>query len=140
MLGLLCTSPTDLSTELGFVLTLPRFQRTHITSNAVGLLLHWALDPAPHGLALRSVAWKANALNAASVRAAERMGFRREGLLRWDRVLPAAKSAAGGNGRGVREGDPKPECLGRDTVLLSLCWDDWEGGAREVVDARMQRI
>ncbi|KAJ6564631.1 acyl-CoA N-acyltransferase [Mycena capillaripes] len=138
-IGLLDTSATNLSTEIGFVITLPRFQRTHITGNAAGLLLHWTLDaPAEGGLGLRRVAWKANTQNARSVRAAERLGFRREGVLKWDRVLPEWK-AEGGNGGGARDGDPKPGCLGRDTMLLSLCWDDWESGARESLNEIMQR-
>ncbi|KAJ7687697.1 acyl-CoA N-acyltransferase [Mycena rosella] len=139
IIGLLDTSPAHLSTELGFVITLPRFQRTHVTSGATGLLLRWALDAlAAGGLGLRRVAWKANTLNVSSVRAAERMGFRQEGVLRWERALPAWKTEAG-NGGGMREGDTLPNCVGRDTVLLSLCWDDWEGGARESVNAIMQR-
>ncbi|KAJ6598163.1 acyl-CoA N-acyltransferase [Mycena vulgaris] len=133
-IGFLDTSPANRSTEIGFVITLPRFQRTHVTSGAVGLLLRFALE----GLGLRRVAWKANAWNARSVRAAERMGFRQEAVLRWDRVLPAWKTE-GGNGGGVREGDPRTGCLGRDTVVLSLCWDDWEGGACEAVDAIIER-
>ncbi|KAJ7850679.1 acyl-CoA N-acyltransferase [Mycena olivaceomarginata] len=128
-IGLLATSPTNLSTEIGFVITLPRFQRTHVTSNAVGLLLRWTLEaPAEGGLGLRRVA----------VRVAERLGFRREGVMRWDTVLPAEK-IEGGNGGGIRGGDPKPRSLGRDTVFLSLCWDDWEAGARESVNEVMQR-
>ncbi|KAJ7504820.1 acyl-CoA N-acyltransferase [Mycena galericulata] len=140
-IGLLNTSAPLLSTELGFVITLPRFQRTHVTSNAAGLLLHWLLDtPARGGLGLRRVVWKANALNDGSVRAAERMGFRREALMRWDRVLPAWKTEAmGGNGGGVRAGDPREGCFGGDSVVLGLCWDDWEDGGREKVDAIMQR-
>ncbi|KAF8176347.1 acyl-CoA N-acyltransferase [Mycena galopus ATCC 62051] len=138
-IGLLDTSAANLSTEIGFVITLPRFQRTHVTSNAAGLLLQWTLNTsAEGGLGLRRVAWKANAHNTRSVHAAERLGFRQEGVLRWDRVLPAGKTD-GGNGGGVRAGDTKPDCLGRDTVLLSLCWDDWEGGARESVEEIMQR-
>jgi RimJ/RimL family protein N-acetyltransferase len=139
MIGLLATSPTNLSTEIGFVITLPRFQRTHVTSNAVGLLLRWTLEvPAEGGLGLRRVAWRANVHNARSVRAAERLGFRREGVFRWDTVLPAEK-IEGGNRGGIRAGDPKPRSLGRDTVFLSLCWDDWEAGARESVNEVMQR-
>jgi RimJ/RimL family protein N-acetyltransferase len=138
-IGLLDTSTANLSTEIGFVITFPRFQRTHVTANAAGLLLHWTLDsPAEGGLGLRRVAWKANSLNTRSVRAAERLGFRREAVLRWDRVLPEWK-AEGGNGGGVRMGDLKPSCLGRDTMLLSLCWDDWETGARELVNKIMER-
>ncbi|KAJ7040923.1 acyl-CoA N-acyltransferase [Mycena alexandri] len=139
IIGLLDTSAANLSTEIGFVITLPRFQRTHVTSNAAGLLLRWALElPAEGGLGLRRVAWKANAHNTRSVRAAERLGFRKEAVLRWDRVLPAWKTDSG-NGVGTRTGDSKAECAGRDTVVLSLCWDDWEAGARESVNSIIQR-
>jgi RimJ/RimL family protein N-acetyltransferase len=141
IIGFLETSAANLCTEIGFVITFPRFQRTHITSNAIGLLLHFALDlPAAGGLGLRRVAWKANAANAQSVRTAERMGFRKEGVVRWERALPKGKTAGGNAISGERaSGDPKRECLGRDTVLLSLCWDDWEEGGQEAVDAIMQR-
>ncbi|KAJ7794753.1 hypothetical protein B0H14DRAFT_3093722 [Mycena olivaceomarginata] len=120
-IGLLDTSAANLRTEVGFVITLPRFQRTHVTSNAAGLLLQWALEtPEAGGLGLRRVAWKANVHNAGSVRVAER-------------------EIEGGNGGGIRGGDPKPRSLGRDTVFLSLCWDDWEAGARESVNENSRR-
>ncbi|KAJ7444607.1 acyl-CoA N-acyltransferase [Mycena galericulata] len=138
-IGLINTDAANLCTEVGFIITLPRFQRTHVTSNAAGLLLRWVLDaPAAGGLGLRRVAWMANTQNVGSVRAAERLGFRREGVLRWDRVLPEWKAAAG-NGGTIRGGDSKPNCVGADSVVLGLCWDDWEGGAREAVDAIMRR-
>ncbi|KAJ7722896.1 acyl-CoA N-acyltransferase [Mycena maculata] len=140
-IGVLSTSALHLTSEIGFIITLPRFQRTHVTSNAAGLLLHFLLDvPAAGGLGLRRVAWKANTRNTQSVRAAERLGFRKEGVLRWDRVLPEWKTEAmGGNGGAARERDPRPKCLGGDSVVLGLCWDDWEGGVREAVDALMKR-
>ncbi|KAJ6506200.1 acyl-CoA N-acyltransferase [Mycena vitilis] len=132
------TSPASLSAEIG-IMTLPRFQRTHVTSNAAGLLLHWVLDaPAEGGLGLRRIVWTTNALNAVSVKTAERMGFRKEGVLRWHRTVPAAKAEVG-NGIALREGDPKPERVGGDTMILGLCWDDWEGGTRAAVDTVMQR-
>ncbi|KAJ7870147.1 hypothetical protein B0H14DRAFT_3107131 [Mycena olivaceomarginata] len=127
IIGFLDTSAVHLCTEIGFVITLPRFQRTHVTRRPRG------------GLGLRRVAWTANIHNAGSIRVAERLGFRREGVLRWERVLPMSRTEDVGNGGGARSGDPKYGCLGRDTLLLSLCWDDWEGGAREAVDAIMQR-
>ncbi|TFK38332.1 acyl-CoA N-acyltransferase [Crucibulum laeve] len=138
LMGLINTSPINLATEVGCIMILPPFQRTHISSNAVGLLLHYALDlPSAGGLGLRRVFWQANSLNTKSIRLAERMGLKLEGILRWDRVLPANKDA--GNGRGVREGDPRAGCLGRDTAMLGICWDDWEEGGREHVDKVMAR-
>ena len=84
---------------------------------------------------------QATAANQASIRLAEKMEFRiMEGTLRWDRVFPPDRKALGvGNGRAIRAGDSKRDCVGRDTVLLSLCWDDWEEGAREQVDMIMAR-
>ncbi|KAJ7112056.1 acyl-CoA N-acyltransferase [Mycena crocata] len=138
VIGLQDTSRDNLSTEIGFALTLPRFQRTHVTSHAIGVLLHWALDAAPRGLGLRRVAWRANALNEGSRRAAERMGFRFEGVTRWSRVLPAGKAEVS-NGRERRAEDARRECVGINTQVLALCWDDWEDGARGTVDAVIAR-
>ncbi|GLB43174.1 putative acetyltransferase (GNAT) domain containing protein [Lyophyllum shimeji] len=139
VIGFTDASAANLQAEVAFVMISPPFQRTHVTSNAIGLLLHYALDlPSEGGLGLRRVAWKASPANAASVKAAERMGFRREGLLRWHWVLPEGKET-GGNGRERRAGDPRPQALGRDTMVLSLCWDDWESSGRARVDAVMAR-
>lgn len=103
--------------------------------------MHYMLDlPERGGLGLRRVFWQANALNQPSRRLAERMGFRFEGVLRWDRVLPDNKQEFG-NGVKVREGDPRGDkCVGRDTAMFGHCWDDWEGGGREKVDAIMARV
>ncbi|KAG6372491.1 acetyltransferase [Boletus reticuloceps] len=134
-IGYLHGSPTHLSVEIGFIIILPPFQRTHVTTNAVALLLRYALDlptATPPGLGLRRVQWQSSEKNEASIRVAERMGFKREGLLRWDRVYMGGQGKAG-NGEDVREGDPMPDTLGRHTVLFALCWDDWENGGRERV-------
>ena len=70
---------------------------------------------------------------APSIAAAEKMGFVREGVLRWWWVLPPGKEAnAVEEGRG--EGD------GRDSVVLSLCWDRWVSGVRNAVVERMARV
>ena len=148
IIGLINTSVLNLATEIGCVVILPAFQRTHVASNAVGILLHYTLDlpssPSPvisfkgptNALGLRRIVWQAHHLNKGSIRLAERMGFKLEGVLRWDRVLP---SPTVGNGRDVRDGDPRKECVGRDTAMLSLCWDDWEESAKEVVDRAIAR-
>jgi RimJ/RimL family protein N-acetyltransferase len=137
-IGLLETSTINLSTEIGFILILPSFQRTHVTSNAIGLLLRYALDPASEGgLGLRRVAWKASPNNLPSIRAAERLGFKQEGVARWAFVLPEGKR--NGNGLERRNEDPKKNCLGRDTMVLSVCWDEWEDGGRMHANAVMAR-
>lgn len=130
VIGLLNTSPDHLSTELGFVFTIPPFQRTHVTTHGAGLLLTWCFDE----LKLRRVQWQANDGNERSWRAAEKLGFVKEGVKRWERVLPPGKG-----GHIPRIGDPKEQYGGRHTVLLAICWDDWENGAREHVQQRMAR-
>lgn len=141
VIGFLNTSAPNLATEIGFVIILPPFQRTHVTSNTIGLLLNFTLNPPspsqPEALGLRRVVWTANAANKVSIRAAERMGFTVESMLRWDRVLPLDRE---GNGLTLREGDPKKEHQGRDTAVLSLCWDDWEAGVKERVKEMMNRV
>ncbi|KAF2801291.1 putative GNAT family acetyltransferase [Mytilinidion resinicola] len=125
--------------EIAHVNYLPKFQRTFVGSNVNGLLLHYALDAPPNGLGLRRVQWHANGNNKASIVAAQRMGFRFEGIIRWHRVLPAGKE---GNGAGEEDLPPvvgKKLGPGRHTASLSICWDDWKDGARDKVDALMNR-
>ncbi|KAJ6531788.1 hypothetical protein B0H19DRAFT_1325931 [Mycena capillaripes] len=133
VLGLIHTSLRNLSTEIACVICFPEFQRTLVNTNAVGILLRYCLDlPENGGLGVRRVQWTVNPANAASVRAAERMGMKVEGTLRWTWVLPEGKEGkAAGAGRG--------EVVGRDSVLLAICWDDWEHGGREHVERIMER-
>ena len=130
IIGLLNTSPTNLSTEIGFVITLPQFQRTHVTTHAIGVLLQWLFDD----VRLRRIQWQADEVNKKSQNAAMRMGFRLEMVKRWDRALPPGKE-----GSKPREGDPKPDWVGRHSAVLAICWDDWEGGGKEVVQRLMDR-
>ncbi|KIJ66383.1 hypothetical protein HYDPIDRAFT_86222 [Hydnomerulius pinastri MD-312] len=134
------TSAQFLVTEIGFVVILPKFQRTHVTTHACGLLLQYALDlpSSPGGgLGLRRVQWQASNLNVPSVKAAKAMGFKFEGVLRWDRVMPGDRTGLGEIK--LREGDPMPGTLKRDTAMLAVCWDDWEEGGREMLLKRMDR-
>jgi len=123
LIGLKNTSPANLSAEIGWILVFPAFQRTYVTSNAIGLVLHYCLElpsaPKRPGLGLQRVQWTTHTDNEASRRAAKRMGFREEGVLRWSWV--------------IREGDPKSPQAGRNSAILSLCADDWENGGREHV-------
>jgi RimJ/RimL family protein N-acetyltransferase len=67
------------STEIGFVITLKSAQRTHVTSNAVGMLMKYALnlpsDPTFPGLGLRRVQWTCDSGNKPSLTTAKRLGF-----------------------------------------------------------------
>ncbi|KAL0579245.1 hypothetical protein V5O48_002749 [Marasmius crinis-equi] len=133
------SSAPDLSTEIGCIVVFPQFQRTHITSNAVGLMMHYALDlPEEGGIGCRRLEWRANANNSASVRLAQKMGFVLEGVMKWHRAIPQAK-AIGHNGSTIRKGDPRAEHLARDSAILAIYWDIWENGGREQVDQRMAR-
>ncbi|KAK7015204.1 hypothetical protein VNI00_019154 [Paramarasmius palmivorus] len=138
-IALINTSLQDLHTEIGYVVIFQRFQRTHVSSNAVGVLMRYALDlPERGGLGLRRVQWQANKLNEASVGLALKMGFVKEGVLRWHRVLDKGKEK-GHNGGRHRKGDPREGCSARDTAILAVCWDDWEDGVREKVEEVMRR-
>ncbi|EJU01773.1 hypothetical protein DACRYDRAFT_22170 [Dacryopinax primogenitus] len=133
--GLLAASAAQSQAEIGYVLYLPEFQRTHVGTHATGLLMHYLLDsPSLGGLGLRRAQWKANALNTRSVEAAKRLGFRDEGVSRWHIVLPEGKEGLDrpDEGDGARG-------KGRHTAMLSVCWDDWKEGVREKVDALMSR-
>jgi RimJ/RimL family protein N-acetyltransferase len=140
VIGLFFTSPENLSVEIGWVLVFPEFQRTYVTTNAVGLLLRYCLElpSASHrpGLGFRRVQWTAHAANRASQGAAQRMGFKEEGVLRWTWVIPEGKE---GNMIALRDGDPKSTRPGRHSVMFSLCADDWESGGREHVQSLIDR-
>ncbi|EJC99179.1 uncharacterized protein FOMMEDRAFT_94201 [Fomitiporia mediterranea MF3/22] len=145
-IGLLNTKLVNQSTEIGTIVVFPEFQKTHVTSNAIGLLLHYCLElPAEHakgelkygpGLGLRRVQWTAHGENTQSVRTAERMGFRKEGLMRWDRPLREGKIGlhVSPERAAVRAG------VGIHIWMLSLCWDDWElDGTCAAVQQQMDR-
>jgi RimJ/RimL family protein N-acetyltransferase len=138
---LLKTVPMNLTTEIGWVVTFPAFQRTYVTSNATGILLRYCLatpEDKPPGLGLRRVQWFANAKNLPSIKTALRLGFKLEGKLRWERIVPADWKSSG-NGKAIRVGDPMPDAMSRDSTLLSFCADDWESGGRELVQELMDR-
>lgn len=135
IIGIIGASARDLRAEIGPVIVLPNFQRTFVSSNAIGLVLRYCLDlptAANPGLGFRRVQWTANPYNAASIRAAERMGMKLEGTMRWVWVLDEGKDGNEASGRG--------EGKGRDSVILAVCWDDWEGGVRELVDRLIDRV
>ncbi|GJE90670.1 GNAT family N-acetyltransferase [Phanerochaete sordida] len=138
-IGLFYVNAVHLTGEVSFVAVLPQFQRTHVARTAVGLVLRFALElPTAHppGLGLRRVQWRAHEQNVPSVRLAERMGFKREGCVRWVWALNEERAE---DGVRPREGDKWPERFGRHMVLLSVCCDDWENGGREVVQEQMDR-
>ncbi|KAH8800470.1 acyl-CoA N-acyltransferase [Xylogone sp. PMI_703] len=125
IISLNATSRTNAITEIG-VIIFPEFQRTHVATNAIGLLLLWTLDPpSAGGLGLRRVEWRTHAANTASRRAALRMGFEFEGIARWQRVCPNEKVTLSVEALEKRNGT-KEELPGRHTAIFSIVWDEWD--------------
>lgn len=73
------------------------------------------------------------------MRVAERMGFVKEEVLRWQWVhRDGTARGKVGNGREIPSGASEGD-LGRDTAIYGICWDDWEDGGRGTVQAVMNR-
>ncbi len=64
--------------EVGSIAYSPRLQRSRAATEAMYLMMHRAFDE----LGYRRYEWKCDALNAPSRQAAERLGFRFEGIFR----------------------------------------------------------
>jgi len=137
IMALSATNPVNAVTEMGAMI-FPAFQRTHVATNAIGLLLLYTLDPpSAGGLGLRRVEWQCHAGNAASRRAALRMGFEFEGIARWQRVFPRGLIALPVEALEKRNGT-KGELPGRHTAIFSIVWDEWDEKRPKIV-AQMER-
>jgi RimJ/RimL family protein N-acetyltransferase len=88
------------SIEIGHIWFGPQLQRTTAATEAIYLLARHAFDD----LGYRRLEWKCNALNAASRAAAERFGFRFEGVFRNHQIV---------KGRN------------RDTAWYAITGDEW---------------
>ena len=80
--GIVCMHrivPGDRCLEIGRIIYGPALARTRAATETIFLLLRHAFDD----LGYSRVEWKANALNAPSLKAAERLGFVSEGLFRY---------------------------------------------------------
>ena len=74
--------------EIGPVMVLPPYQRTHVSSHIIGLAMQYALDlPKEGGLGVRRLQWQAHASNAGSIKAGKRMGLKVEGIIRCVQLL-----------------------------------------------------
>jgi RimJ/RimL family protein N-acetyltransferase len=69
--------------EVGHIVYGPALQRTPLATDAQFLLARYAFET----LGYRRYEWKCDALNAASRRAAERLGFTFEGIFRQHMIL-----------------------------------------------------
>lgn len=68
--------------EVGYISYSPALQRTRAATEAMYLMMKWAFEAG-----YRRYEWKCNALNAASRRAAQRLGFSFEGVFRQAAVV-----------------------------------------------------
>ena len=75
-------APDAGSIEVGYITLAPALQRTRAATEAMYLMMKWAFDAG-----YRRYEWKCNALNAASRRAAQRLGFSFEGVFRQAAVV-----------------------------------------------------
>lgn len=110
-LALLDIRPADAAIELGNIWFPPGLARSRAATEAMFLLLDVAFT-----LGYRRISWKCNIFNGASMRAAERMGFSQEGVLRAHMVV-----------RGHR----------RDTAYFSLLDEEWPA-RRTAINAWLQ--
>ncbi|KAH9976523.1 acyl-CoA N-acyltransferase [Russula compacta] len=126
VIGVVNASPLQLSVEIAWVVVFPAFQRTYVTTNAVGLLLNYCLElpsaPERPGLGFRRAQWTAHVENERSRVAAKRMGFKEEAVMRW--IYLEVEEVVRNVG---------------DSVMLSFCAEDWEKGGREHVRAMIER-
>ena len=99
-LSLMNIEPHNAAIELGNIWLSPPLQRTRAATEAMFLLLRHAADE----LGYRRLVWKCNALNEASRRAADRLGFTFEGVLRAHMVVKAHT---------------------RDTAMYSITSEEW---------------
>lgn len=77
VVSFLRTDTANGSTEIGHVLMTPPLQRTPEASEALMLMVRWAMEAG-----YRRLEWKCDALNGPSRRAAQRLGFTFEGIFR----------------------------------------------------------
>jgi RimJ/RimL family protein N-acetyltransferase len=75
-------TPAAGSIEVGYLSFSPRLQRSVAATEAMFLMMKWAFEAG-----YRRYEWKCNALNAASRRAAERLGLSYEGVFRQAAVV-----------------------------------------------------
>lgn len=99
-LTLMDIQPRHAAIELGNIWFAPRLQRTRAATEAMFLLLRLVAED----LGYRRLTWKCNALNTPSRRAAERLGFVFEGVLRAHMVVKGRQ---------------------RDTAYYSLLAEEW---------------
>jgi RimJ/RimL family protein N-acetyltransferase len=111
-LTLMDIQPANAAIEIGNIWFAPRMQRTRAATEAMFLLMRHAMED----LGYRRLLWKCNALNAPSRRAALRLGFTLEGILRAHMVTKGRR---------------------RDTAMFSILDEEWPA-CRDAIAAWLQ--
>lgn len=136
LIAVLRSEALNRKTEIGHVTILPPFQRSHVTTHACVALARWVLDD----LKLRRLQWQASALNQPSIDVALRLGMRKEGEIRWDRVLPPRADAGVEVPSWAAAGEKEAgRGMGRHTAMLAVGWDDWHDGVNELCSKLLER-
>ncbi len=99
-LSLMEIEPANAAIELGNIWFGPKMQKTRAGTEAMFLLLKRAADE----LGYRRLVWKCDWLNAGSMRAARRLGFTQEGILRGHKIIKGRE---------------------RHTAMFSITADEW---------------
>ncbi|KAF7423921.1 hypothetical protein PC9H_009219 [Pleurotus ostreatus] len=115
VIGYLGLSTMRRSLELGPVIVLPEYQRTHVSTHAIEAAMRYILEvPAQGGLGWRRMQ-------------TERMGMKVEAAaMQWSFCLQEEK-------QGIVVPAERGGGKGRHSTLLAVCWDDWEHGVRDHV-------
>ncbi len=132
LLTLIDTNTDHRTTTLAMGIAFRGFRGTPIVALSIALLLRYCLNTpsdAVPGLAIRRVHWPCSSDNIASQKLARRMGLRFESEQRWLRVVEHSKP---GNGRPLRSDDPS-DLQGMDLASFTMCFDDWEAGAKQLL-------
>lgn len=138
VLGLISNNPSTMMAEPGWILIMPKFQRTHVLTHTAGLMMHRILDPVSEGgMGYRRCQWTTTTLNEKSQAAAKRLGYKHDGVLRGFKILPPGKEAC----REGRQDSERSDWGVRDDWYASVMWYEWEGegGVREHIDTLMAR-
>jgi RimJ/RimL family protein N-acetyltransferase len=75
-------------------------------------------------------------LNAPSVAAAKRFGFKLEGVIEWHKVLPAGKPGLVIPDQQLGRPEAGP---GRHSANMSITWETWAESVKATIDRLMAR-
>ncbi|WVQ93845.1 hypothetical protein IAU59_000923 [Kwoniella sp. CBS 9459] len=137
--GLIRVTEEYMDAIFGVINIHPRYRRTHINTHAMKLTLSYLFDE----LKLVRVQYDADVTNEASIRAAERFGFKAEGICRnynglarprSTDTLPVEPGIQGDNEKGQAG-----QARSHDTWLSAMTDYDWVNGGKEGLEKLMER-